>query len=177
MATHSSILAWRNLWTEDPGRLQSMGSQRVGYDWSDWMLSTVGLVHHWIFVLSCFSLQFQKITGDARIPLPVDTFHVPASTQETLETSKDNLGVPVTEQRQESFEDFIARACSPSADVICGTGSQRKEEELSRNSRPASEKMTKTGEWINFVNLFCYFLVSILFISTLLFFPPCNSFR
>lgn len=93
-------------------------------------------------------MKFQKITGDARIPLPVDTFHVPASTQETLETSKDNLGVPVTEQRQESFEDFIARACSPSADVICGTGSQRKEEELSRNSRPASEKMTKTGEYI-----------------------------
>uniref|UniRef100_A0A8B9Y1J6 Centrosomal protein 78 n=1 Tax=Bos mutus grunniens TaxID=30521 RepID=A0A8B9Y1J6_BOSMU len=89
-------------------------------------------------------MKFQKITGDARIPLPVDTFHAPASTQETLETSKDNLGVPVTEQRQESFEDFIARACSPPADVICGTGSQRKEDELSRNSRPASEKMTKT---------------------------------
>ncbi|XP_006074477.1 centrosomal protein of 78 kDa isoform X3 [Bubalus bubalis] len=93
-------------------------------------------------------MKFQKITGDARIPLPVDTFHVPASTQETLETSKDNLGVPVTEQRQESFEDFIARACSPPADVICGSASQRKEEELSRNSRPASEKMTKTGEYI-----------------------------
>ncbi|XP_055282902.1 centrosomal protein of 78 kDa isoform X2 [Moschus berezovskii] len=93
------------------------------------------------------NIQFQKITGDARIPLPVDTFHVPVSTQETLETSKDSLGVPVTEQRQESFEDYIARACS-SADVICGTGSQRKEEELSRNSRPSSEKMTKTGEYI-----------------------------
>ena len=32
MATHSSILAWRILWTEEPGRLQSMGSQRVGQD-------------------------------------------------------------------------------------------------------------------------------------------------
>ena len=32
MATHSSILAWRILWTEEPGRLQSMGSQRVGHD-------------------------------------------------------------------------------------------------------------------------------------------------
>ena len=30
MATHSSILAWRSLWTEEPGGLQSMGSQRVG---------------------------------------------------------------------------------------------------------------------------------------------------
>jgi len=32
MATHSSILAWRIPWTEEPGGLQSMGSQRVGYD-------------------------------------------------------------------------------------------------------------------------------------------------
>ena len=31
-AAHSSILAWRILWTEEPGRLQSMGSQRVGHD-------------------------------------------------------------------------------------------------------------------------------------------------
>ena len=31
MATHSSILAWRIPWTEEPGRLQSMGSQRVGH--------------------------------------------------------------------------------------------------------------------------------------------------
>ena len=33
MATHSSILAWRILWTEKPGGLLSMGSQRVGHDW------------------------------------------------------------------------------------------------------------------------------------------------
>jgi len=32
MATYFSILAWRILWTEEPGRLQSMGSQRVGHD-------------------------------------------------------------------------------------------------------------------------------------------------
>ena len=32
MATHSSVLAWRIPWTEEPGRLQSMGSQRVGHD-------------------------------------------------------------------------------------------------------------------------------------------------
>jgi len=31
MATHSSILAWRIPWAEDPGRLYSMGSQRVGH--------------------------------------------------------------------------------------------------------------------------------------------------
>ena len=32
MATHSSILAWRIPWTEEPGELQSMGLQRVGHD-------------------------------------------------------------------------------------------------------------------------------------------------
>ena len=32
MATHSSILAWRVPWTEEPGGLQSMGSQRVGHN-------------------------------------------------------------------------------------------------------------------------------------------------
>ena len=32
MATHSSILAWKILWTEEPGGLQFMGSQRVGHD-------------------------------------------------------------------------------------------------------------------------------------------------
>ena len=35
MATHSSILAWRIAWTEEPGGLQSMGSQRDGHDWSN----------------------------------------------------------------------------------------------------------------------------------------------
>ena len=32
MATHSSILAWRIPWTEEPGGLQSIGTQRVGQD-------------------------------------------------------------------------------------------------------------------------------------------------
>ena len=34
MATHSSIPAWRIPWMEEPGRLQSAGSQRVGHDWA-----------------------------------------------------------------------------------------------------------------------------------------------
>ena len=34
MAIHSTILAWRIPWTEEPGGLQSMGSQRVRHDWA-----------------------------------------------------------------------------------------------------------------------------------------------
>ena len=49
MATHSSILAWRILWTEEPGRVQSTGSQKVGHDWSD-------LVHtHVLYTEECLA--------------------------------------------------------------------------------------------------------------------------
>uniref|UniRef100_G1STQ4 Centrosomal protein 78 n=1 Tax=Oryctolagus cuniculus TaxID=9986 RepID=G1STQ4_RABIT len=89
-------------------------------------------------------MKFQKITSDARIPLPLDSFHVPSSTQEAPVTSRDSVGVPGTEQHQESFEGFLARTCSPLADVISGTRSHREEEELHRNSRSSSEKMAKT---------------------------------
>ena len=37
MAPHSSTLAWKIPWTEEPGRLQSMGSLRVGHDWATWL--------------------------------------------------------------------------------------------------------------------------------------------
>ena len=55
MATHSSILAWRIPWTEEPARLQSMGSQRVGRDWV-----TKHAQHRW----------FRKITSPAKSPSP-----------------------------------------------------------------------------------------------------------
>ena len=40
MASHSSTLAWKIPWMEEPGRLLSMGSHRVGHDWSDWAAAT-----------------------------------------------------------------------------------------------------------------------------------------
>ena len=43
MATHYSILAWRIPWTEEPSGLQSIVSQRVGHDWSDWAHTYVSL--------------------------------------------------------------------------------------------------------------------------------------
>ena len=53
METHSSILAWRISWTEEPGRLQSIRSQRDGHDWSNlarmhaqWVKSTLKAFQH-----------------------------------------------------------------------------------------------------------------------------------
>ena len=44
MPTHSSILAWRIPWTEEPSGLQSMGSQRVGHDLVTNTVSNVSLI-------------------------------------------------------------------------------------------------------------------------------------
>ncbi|KAM4876900.1 centrosomal protein of 78 kDa isoform 2-T2 [Thomomys bottae] len=88
------------------------------------------------------NIQFQEITSDARIPLPLDSFSTPASTQE----SSVDARTPASEQQQESFEEFLARTYSPLADVISATGSQRDEEVWSRSSKSSSEKMIKTGE-------------------------------
>ena len=51
--THSSILAWRIPWTEEPGRLQFMGLQRVGHDWATnaFTLSVTNIVEH-LYVLA-----------------------------------------------------------------------------------------------------------------------------
>ena len=49
IATHSSILAWRIPWTEEPGRLQFMGSQRVGHDWvtNTFTFTVINTVWYW----------------------------------------------------------------------------------------------------------------------------------
>ena len=53
-ATHSSIVAWRIPWTEEPGGLQSTGSQRVGHDWATslWIFTYENLRHKEINNLS-----------------------------------------------------------------------------------------------------------------------------
>ena len=56
MATHSSILAWKLSWTEEPGGLQSIGLQRVGHDWvTNTYLHSQRLWHSQQSRSSCFS--------------------------------------------------------------------------------------------------------------------------
>ena len=46
LTTHSSFLDWRIPWTEEPGSLQFMGSQRVGHNWSNLALSQAHTIHN-----------------------------------------------------------------------------------------------------------------------------------
>ena len=54
MATHSSILAWRIPWTEEPGGLQPMGSQRVGHDWATSLSHTYFIFYICIYIFSIY---------------------------------------------------------------------------------------------------------------------------
>ncbi|XP_054979687.1 centrosomal protein of 78 kDa isoform X2 [Sorex araneus] len=92
------------------------------------------------------NIQFQQITSDARIPLPLDTFPVAVSTQETLETHKDGVEIPASEPQGKSLQEFIARTCS-SGDLISGNAGPKNEEDLSRHSGSFSEKMAQTGDY------------------------------
>ena len=60
MATHSSILAWRILGTEEPSGLPSMGSHRVGHDWSDLAAAAAAAGKH-IFLLSTRNFGLQQM--------------------------------------------------------------------------------------------------------------------
>ena len=68
-SSSSSILAWEISWTEEPGRLQSMGSQRVGHDWATSLLVTL------------FSLSRSYISWEIfqTLSIPVVTFFLSVS--------------------------------------------------------------------------------------------------
>ena len=70
MATHSSILAWRIPWTEEPSGLQSMGSQRVGYDWA----TKHRCMHTAIYLAHIFVSLWSSMKWRSKLYLP---FHFP----------------------------------------------------------------------------------------------------
>ena len=78
MATHSSTLAWKIPWTEEPGRLQSTGSQRVGHDWVTSLRYTYisSPLPLWLLTQCCFSrltLQETDISLLLKFPWFLDT--------------------------------------------------------------------------------------------------------
>ena len=74
MATHSSILAWRIPWMEEPGGLQSMGSQRVGHDQATSLLLSRGFTERGLRVKSEEHKGFLATSccGDRSYPGPVE---------------------------------------------------------------------------------------------------------
>ena len=65
MATHSSVVAWRIPGTGEPGGLPSMGSHRVGHDWSDLAAAAAAATFHYVFmcVYAFLSIDLLMNTG------------------------------------------------------------------------------------------------------------------
>ena len=62
MATHSSVLAWRIPGTEEPGGLPSMGSHRVGHDWSDLVaVASAAMSHQGTQMSALWVLNFHNV--------------------------------------------------------------------------------------------------------------------
>ena len=83
MATHSSTLAWKIPWTEEPGRLQSMGSLRVRHDWSDLAVAAAfTTLTMWYSLKGKTSLRSSFHTGQRALnslPGGVGSFSLPRS--------------------------------------------------------------------------------------------------
>ena len=77
VVTHSSILAWRIPWTEEPGGLQSTGSHTVGCNWSDLAAAAAALIQ-------TGSLWYKKHPNENRDSLKI--LHVSGKTQSTYLT-------------------------------------------------------------------------------------------
>ena len=75
MATHSSVLAWRIPGTEEPGGLLSMGSHRVGHDWSDLAAAAAGSL------LGTFSRGSSQPRDRAQVSCIAGGFFLPAEPQ------------------------------------------------------------------------------------------------
>ena len=73
MATHSSVLAWRIPGTGEPGRLPSMGSHRVGHDWSD--LAAAAALSTWSQSYRCFTSSWGH-NGEWDIILALQRTHI-----------------------------------------------------------------------------------------------------
>ena len=61
MATHSSVLAWRIPGTGEPGGLPSMGSHRVGHDWSDLAAAAASYIWLDMYISICICLIIRRI--------------------------------------------------------------------------------------------------------------------
>ena len=90
MATHSSILAWRIPWTEEPGRLQPIGLQRVRHNWSDLACThttiSTQLCYLWIEKSSSFrcQLDFPDHKFQLKVYSSHTSLHCPPETITTL---------------------------------------------------------------------------------------------
>ena len=118
MATHSSVLAWRIPGMGEPGGLPSMGSHRVGHDWSDlaavgaaW-LSNVPLLSNWTTTKYSIVYTYHSFLIHSSVDGHLGHFHVLAS----VNSAAMNIGV------HESFWIVVFSGYMPSSGIAGSYG-------------------------------------------------------
>ena len=103
MTTHSSVLAWRVPGTQEPGILPSMGSHRVGHNWSDLAAAADAIEGDSLRLSQCLCWElctlflFNKSSLNTPIPSSVDTL------ENTKLTQSKVLSAPVATDRAETL--------------------------------------------------------------------------
>ena len=98
MATHSSVLAWRILWTKEPGGLPSVGSHRVGHDWSDLAAAAATVEYLRVFWIHVLVKVFPspRHFSSATLLLWCLLIQVPRFTRQSYLSSYSELSSPAT---------------------------------------------------------------------------------
>ena len=124
MAAHSSTLAWKIPWTEKPGRLQSMGSQRVGHNWVTSLSLSLSplsppkhkvLLQHMKISLLCINQGMMEILQKQKPSVPSPTNKIPFTTN--IMFSSQII--------QAYFFDLINASAALSLTAICQESSPR----------------------------------------------------
>ena len=120
MTTHSSILAWRIPRTEEPGGLQSIGSQRVRHDWATNTFTSTYLLSHPVILWDLF-MSLEIALGKAQVQFSLlPQFSSVAQSCQTLCNPMDYSmpGFPVFHQLLELFKLMFIQSVMPSNHLI-----------------------------------------------------------
>ena len=92
MATHTSIIAWRMVWAEDPGRLQSMGLQRIGHERATNTFISVELRNksRQLILNLCIKIVHKRKTVSSANGLGKPDAHMPQNEDGALPHIKEN---------------------------------------------------------------------------------------
>ena len=112
MTTHSSILAWRIPWTEEPGRLRSTGSQRLGHNWATFyftFLLTLLELHCLVLIPSVQGLcVFINLDFGARSGLNSWWHHFSAQQCQKIHSASQSLRVHIC---REGDTETVSQGC------------------------------------------------------------------
>ena len=123
MATHSSILAWRIPWTEEPGGLQSMGSQRVRHDWVTNTFTFIQNLYH------CHLTYWLLLIGKLLIEQPCVYLLASSLTLSISAINETSLSMMLGGRKNKSKE------CLIKDKLLIGTGNKRKIVFIKQNTR------------------------------------------